>query len=300
VIQTVTGPVAREDIAGPVLSHEHLALQYDGAGPEARLSRTDLVIRELTDLGRRHGLGLLVELSCHGLHRDAAVMHQVSVATSIPVVAATGYYWDEFHPAGLARLTTEQLTEQLLEEIRHGLDGTDVRPGVLGEAGSHGERPSPAEERCLRATARAALASGLSVATHTELGAGGRAQLDILCGEGLPPERISIGHQDLAPDAAEVRAVARRGAYVAIDTIGKEAFQSDGYRARLVAWLASAGHADRVLLSNDVSRDTYLFRPTGGYGHLFDSFLGLLRLAGLRDEDLDLILHDNPVRFLDP
>jgi phosphotriesterase-related protein len=230
---------------------------------------------------------------------ERAISHRQAPST-LPAVAATGYYWENFHPAGLAALTVGQLTEHLLDEIRHGLDGTGVRPGVLGEVGSHGERPSPAEERCLRATARAALASGLSVATHAELGVGGQAQLDILCGEGLPPERISIGHQDLAPDADGVRTVARSGAYVAIDTIGKEAFQSDQHRARLVVALANAGHADRILLSNDVSRDTYLFRATGGYSHLFDSFLGLLQVTGLKDGDLELILHDNPLRFLDP
>lgn len=97
-----------------------------------------------------------------------------------------------------------------------------------------------------------------------------------------------------------MRAVARRGAYVAIDTIGKEAFQSDQRRARLVIALANAGYADRILLSNDVSRDTYLFRATGGYSHLFDSFLGLLQVTGLKESDLELILHDNPLRFLDP
>ena len=90
------------------------------------------------------------------------------------------------------------------------------------------------------------------------------------------------------------------GPYVAIDTIGKKAFRSDQHRAYLVVALANTGHADRILLSNDVSRDTYLFRATGGYSHLFDSFLRLLQVAGLKDGDLELILHDNPLRFLDP
>ena len=54
------------------------------------------------------------------------------------------------------------------------------------------------------------------------------------------------------------RELAAAGAYVAFDTVGKESYQSDDERLRLLLALLEAGHADRVLLSCDISRHGYL------------------------------------------
>ena len=54
------------------------------------------------------------------------------------------------------------------------------------------------------------------------------------------------------------RELAAAGAYVAFDTVGKESYQSDRMRLRLLLALLEAGHADRVLLSCDISRHGYL------------------------------------------
>ncbi|CAM5240489.1 Putative phosphotriesterase OS=Streptomyces griseus subsp. griseus (strain JCM 4626 / NBRC)OX=455632 GN=SGR_6902 PE=3 SV=1 [Streptomyces griseus subsp. griseus] len=151
----------------------------------------------------------------------------------------------------------------------------------------------------LRAGARAAVATGLSVATHAQLGRGGLAQLELLTGEGLPAHRVSIGHQDLLDDPGVHRELAERGAYVAFDTVGKSGYQSDGTRLRLLLALLEAGHADRALLSCDISRHGYLRDAGGqGYGHLFASFLPRLRAAGADDDLIDLLTRRNPVRFL--
>lgn len=161
------------------------------------------------------------------------------------------------------------------------------------------ERPGPAERRVLAAAARAATATGLSVATHAHMGAGGPAQLELLTDAGLPARRISTGHQDLLDAPAVHRTLAAVGAYVAFDTVGKETYASDGIRLRLLLALVEAGHADRVLLSGDVSRYGYLLAEGGqGYGHLFRSFLPKLRAAGADDDLIDLITRRNPLRFL--
>ncbi len=95
------------------------------------------------------------------------------------------------------------------------------------------------------------------------------------------------------------RELAAAGAYVAFDTVGKESYQSDDTRLRLLLALVEAGHADRVLLSCDISRHGYLESEGGqGYGHLFRSFLPKARAAGLDDDLIDLMTRRNPVRFL--
>ncbi|MFD7922162.1 phosphotriesterase [Streptomyces sp. NPDC059740] len=301
-LRTVTGPLAAEAVTGPALAHEHLALDLTrDTDPAAALTtrHTTAVVDELRALRAEFGLGLVIELTCRGMGRDAAALARISRHAGVAVVAATGWYYERFHPAEVAGHDVGALTALLTEEVTSGIGATGVRPGVIGEVGSHGDRPSAAETRTLTAAGRAAVATGLSVATHAQLGRGGLAQLDLLTAAGLSPERISIGHQDLLDDPAGHRRLAAEGAYVAFDTVGKEGYQSDTTRLRLLLELLDAGHADRALLSCDISRHGYLAGEGGqGYGHLFRSFLPRLRAAGVDEDTVDLLTRRNPVRFL--
>ncbi|MDI3420857.1 phosphotriesterase family protein [Streptomyces luteolus] len=324
LLRTVLGPLSPADVRGPVLPHEHLAVDLDRAGDRAAVldpaTHGPYVAAELAALRAEFGLGLVVELSCRGMGRDPRALARISIAARVPVVAATGWYYEPFHPPEVGGRDVEELTRVLLQEIdeeigtgpdgtradetRPGPDptprrGTRVRPGVIGEVGSHGDSPSPAEARCLRAAAAAARARGLSVATHARLGRGGLAQLELLTGAGLDPHRVAIGHQDLLDEPSVHRELAAAGAYVAFDTVGKERYRSDSDRLRLLLALLDAGHADRALLSCDISRHAYLESAGGhGYGHLFRCFLGRVRAAGVGEELIDLMTRRNPLRFL--
>ncbi|MEU6034859.1 aryldialkylphosphatase [Actinomadura sp. NPDC047616] len=300
-IRTVTGPLAADRVDGPVLAHEHLALDLrrdgDGQAVLAEGHRT-AIAAELAGLRAEHGLSLVVEQTCRGMGRDAAALARISRQAQVAVVASTGWYYEPFHPDEVAAADVDTLTGMLLADIEDGLDGTGVRPGLIAEVGSHAE-PTRAERRVLTAAARAATAADLPLATHAHLGRGGPAQLELLTGAGLPAHRICIGHQDLLDDPATHRELAAAGAYVAFDTIGKEPYQSDERRLRLLLALLDAGHADRVLLSCDISRHTYLRGHGGhGYGHLFRSFLPRARAAGVDDDLVDLLTRRNPLRFL--
>ncbi|MBP0456286.1 phosphotriesterase family protein [Streptomyces montanisoli] len=302
-LRTVAGPLDVSGIRGPLLAHEHLVLDLDHAGDRAAVldpvAHAPAVTEELSALRAAFGLSAVVELTCRGMGRDPRALARIAADSGVPVVAATGWYYEPFHPAEVGASGTAGLTDTLVREIEHGIGTTGVLPGVIGEVGSHGDVPSPEEARVLTASARAATATGLSLATHAQLGRGGPAQLDILTAAGLPPHRISIGHQDLLDDPATHRALAAQGAYVAFDTVGKSGYQSDDTRLRLLLDLLDAGHADRALLSCDISRHGYLASEGGqGYGHLFGSFLPKARAAGLDDDLVDLITRRNPLRFL--
>ncbi|MFE7463931.1 phosphotriesterase [Streptomyces sp. NPDC057499] len=301
-IATVTGPLAPSLVTGPVLAHEHIALDLRrDSDREAVLDarHTEQVTDELASLRAEFGLSLVVEQTCRGMGRDTDALARVSVASRVAVVAATGWYYEPFHPDEVDGAGVEQLTDTLVRDIEHGIGTTGIRPGVIGEVGSHGEHPSEPERRTLTAAAHAALRTGLSVATHAHLGVGGPAQLGLLTAAGLAPHRVAVGHQDLLDDPAVHRALAAEGAYVCLDTIGKNHYRSDTTRLRLLLALIESGHADRVLLSCDVSRHGYLTGEGGtGYGHLFRSFLPRLRAAGADADLIDLITRRNPLRFL--
>jgi phosphotriesterase-related protein len=346
-LRTVAGPLPADRVHGPVLPHEHLALDLShGGDAEAVLDGCHLapVGAELSALREEFGLSLVVELTCRGMGRDVRALSRLSRESGVAVVAGTGWYYERFHPEEAATADAGDLAELLIREIDDGIGagyggdgggsgpyigqdtgrdgrdagrdgqdtgwdagqgsdrgpgGTPVRPGVIGEAGSHGDVPSAQEVRTLTAAALAARATGLSVATHAQLGRGGPAQLKVLTGAGLAPHRVSIGHQDLLDDPGVHRELAAAGAYIAFDTIGKENYRSDGTRLRLLLALLEAGHAERALLSCDISRHGYLRSEGGqGYGRLFRSFLPRLRAAGADDDLIDLLTRRNPLRFL--
>ncbi|HEY0188069.1 MAG TPA: hypothetical protein VGC67_11320 [Cellulomonas sp.] len=299
MIRTTAGPVPPDAIRGTVLAHEHLAIDLRrGSDTAATLGDEDLLVAELAAARREHGLALVVELTCRGMGGDPVRVDRIARAAGVHAVTSTGYYYQAFHPEDLAEREVADLAGSLVAEIR-GDGGPGIRPGVLGEIGSHGPEPTPAERVSLLAAGHAAAATGLSVATHAHLGVGGMGQLELLASTGLPPDRVSVGHQDLCADGGQHRAIADAGGYVAFDTVGKESYQSDDVRLALLLDLLEAGHADRVLLSNDVSRDAYLRAHGGlGYAHVLGTFADRLRAAGVDEPTLRLLYHDNPLRFL--
>lgn len=299
-IRTATGRLLRaDDISGKVLAHEHLHLDLRTNGDtEAILHDTARVTSELANARRDHGLGLVVDLTCRGMGGDARVVRQISEGSGVEIVAATGWYYERFHPRGEPGKSVEAATELLLADICDGTQG-GIIPGVLGEIGSHGDRASDAERTGLRASARAAVESGLSLGTHAHLGQGAHEQLDLLTGEGLAPHRISLGHQDLCADTHQHLDLVRAGAYVAFDTVGKTGYQSDERRADLLLALVEAGFERHILLSNDISRETYLGDRQGpGYSHVLGPFHQLLAQRGIGDDVFDLLYRANALRWL--
>ncbi|WP_433462641.1 phosphotriesterase family protein [Spirillospora sp. CA-128828] len=316
-LRTVTGTIATSDITGPVLSHEHLQLdlrwparpQQAASDPARWLDEEKAVQRELSELRKEHGLGLVVDLTCSGMGRNAAALARISAGARVAVVAGTGVFTEPFHPAfvreTLAAATgpgapsaVERLSERLLAEVGFGMDGTNALPGVIGEIGTWGEAPTETEELCLRAAAQAARYSGLSVATY---GRAGLAQLEILTAAGLSPDRVAVGQQDRVDDPGQHRKIAEMGGYVSFGTLGLAGDDRAalGARVRCVMDLLEAGHGGRVLLSTGVSRMAQVTRYGGaGFGYLFDTFLPALRAAGADDAALAAILRDNPLRWL--
>ncbi|MBV2364538.1 phosphotriesterase family protein [Streptomonospora nanhaiensis] len=301
MIRTVTGQrTAPAGVAGAVLAHEHLRIDLTTpADPAAAVTDDAAVVAELRAARAEHGLGLVVDLTCRGMGRDVRAVRSISERSGVPVVVATGWYYERFHPGGEPGGSVERAADLLVAEIEEGVAGTGIRPGVIGEVGSHGPAATPAERTGLLAAGRAAAATGLPVATHAHLGQGALEQLDLLTGAGVPPHRVSIGHQDLAEDPGQHRAIAEAGAYVAFDTVGKASYRSDEHRLALLLDLLEAGHARRVLLSNDISRDAYLASRGGqGFGHVLGPFRRALAERGVDEPTLDLLYRANALRWL--
>jgi predicted metal-dependent phosphotriesterase family hydrolase len=297
MVQTAVGeqPLAE----GIIYTHEHLWLNLaTEKDPQGKLDQLHAIIDEIHQL-KELGVGAIMELTCLGMGRNVNQLRRIQLATGIQIIPATGYYHHGFHPQALAYSDIDQIATALASELSEGIDGTSIRPMILGEIGGSGSPLHQDEVKVFRAVARLAQEFPVVVTTHAHLGTGSREELQLLTQGGLAPQRILIGHLDLCPSLEDVLFIARQGAYVGIDTVGKTSYASDERRVTYVKALVDEGLADHILLSCDISRNRYLRQQGGhGYAHLIHVFLPMLIATGLSPAIVQRITVENPRRFL--
>jgi phosphotriesterase-related protein len=77
-------------------------------------------------------------------------------------------------------------------------------------------------------------------------------------------------------------------------------FARDIERVRAVKALADAGYLRNLLLANDVCLKTLLHKFGGwGYDHVLTHIVPMLLEEGLTEPQVDVLLRENPRRFLD-
>jgi predicted metal-dependent phosphotriesterase family hydrolase len=305
-IQTVRGPIPADEL-GVCLPHEHLLLNLEWIDArfslDGILDDADLVLEEIEAIPAAGGQSI-IDPTPTGLRPDPLGVRRLSEASGVHVVMGCGWYRQPYYPAEalIDRTSTEALVERLLREIEHGLCGTDVRPGIVGEIGSNKEFVSAQEERVFRAAARAAARSGLAVTTHSPASPVGLEHLALLRSEGVDPSRVAIGHADSYPFIDYHHALLQRGAYVEFDNLGYGLPGVAALEHRLVpiiVQLIREGWAHRILLSQDICHRSH-FKSYGGngYDYVLTKFLPTLRAAGVDAEALHCITVDNPRRLL--
>jgi predicted metal-dependent phosphotriesterase family hydrolase len=299
LVQTVTGPVDAADL-GRTLIHEHVLIDmYEASLNSAGVLLDEAMAIEELAAFRAAGGVTLVDQTTLGLHPDLEGLRRISLATGVRIIAGTGLYWHRFRPAWVDDLDEAALTERFVGELTEGTGPSRVRAGIIGEVATGHRSIDEVEARALRAAARASTATGVPVATHAIFTAIGLQQLDLLEEAGADPGRVLIGHGDTNPALDYHLAVLGRGAWLGFDTVGQTDKASDDWRADRLRDLVDRGHLDRILISSDVCK-----RPAlkafggGGYAFLFEDFLPRLRARGFGERELDVLLVDNPRRYL--
>jgi predicted metal-dependent phosphotriesterase family hydrolase len=306
-VQTVLGPID-PSLLGVTLPHEHtqIALWHvRDRWDYWQLTRDEpLILEELAAYGASGG-NAIVDLTLDGVGRDPAWLAGLARASGLHVVMGCGWYREAYYPPELRvdRRSVDDLADELVCESTDGVAGSDVRPGIIGEIGTDEPWVSALEERVHRATARAARRTGLAVTTHGVLSPVGLDQLRILEEEGLDPARVIIGHADSYPHLEHHLAIIERGATVEFDFLGMSFTPQERHGehrlVELLCELLARGHAERILLSQDVCHDAQLSRYGGnGYTYLARSFLPRLREAGVGDAEIDTMTVANPRRAL--
>jgi phosphotriesterase-related protein len=303
----VLGPIDPADL-GFALPHEHtqIALWHiQDRWDYWQLTRDEPVI--LAELERFASAGgrALADLTLPGVGRDPAWLAGLARASGLHIVMGGGWYRNAYYPieARIDRRSVDDLADELVREATDGVGETGIRPGILGEIGTDKPWLAPAEERVHRAVARAARRTGLAISTHAVMSDVGLAQLTVFEEERADLSRVVIGHADSYPSLDHYLEIIRRGASLEFDFLGMSFTPTERHgEARiveLICELLARGHADRVLLSQDVCHDSQLKRYEGnGYVYLAETFLPRLRAAGASQDDIDTMTMANPRRLL--
>ena len=306
-VQTVLGPIDPA-LLGFTLPHEHtqIALWHiEGRWDYWQLTRDEPVIRAELERFRAAGGTGLVDLTLPGVGRDPGWLHGLATATGLHLVMGCGWYRSAYYPpeARIDRRSVDDLADELAGEYAEGVDGTSVRPGIIGEIGTDKPWLSAQEERVHRAAARAARRTGLAITTHAVQSTVGLDQLAVFEAEGADLTRVVIGHADSNPSLDYHLAIVERGATVEFDFLGMTFTplerHGEGRIVDSIRELLARGHVERILLSQDVCHDSQLRRYGGnGYTYLAETFLPRLRDAGVSEDEIRTITVDNPRRLL--
>ena len=306
-VQTVHGRIPAAEL-GFVLPHEHTGIhlwQIPNRWDYWELTPDDALLLPELAAYRAAGGGTLVDLTLPGVGRDPLRLRRYAEASGLHIVMGAGWYRTAYYPAEalIDRRTVDDLADELVAGIEGGVDGTDVRPGIIGEIGTDKPWLTALEERVHRAAGRAARRTGLAITTHSVMSAVGLAQLRVFEDEGVDPARVVIGHADSYPVLEHYLEIIRRGANLEFDFLGMSFTPMERHGEPRIVDLArelvERGHADRLLLSQDVCHNSQLTAYGGnGYVHLLKTFLPELRAAGVPEAAIHQMTVLNPARIL--
>ena len=341
-IRTVLGDVSEDDVR-LICPHEHLFVDAAHEAVEPRteeekrvfygkiemrslgvLRRNPYIVRENLVLDSLDdaldeisfleacNCNLLIDLTSVGLGRDVQRLVNVARNTDVHIVCGCGLFVHETIPGRYSDMTERQIADEIVREIRCGISGTPVRPGVIGEIGVS-EEIRPIERKSLASAGIASAETGLPVYVHTyPWSRAGLEAIGVLREYGVSHEKICVCHLDVSFDPDYMRRMLDLGVWLVFDNLGKEfyfpsqdssfgggPFETDIARARMIARLAGEGYAGQLLISNDLCLKAMLHKYGGwGYDHMFTNFVPMMRMEGVPEEAVRRIVEVNPKRFL--
>ena len=335
-LQTVTGPVAREDM-GLTLPHEHLfndlssvvdapcypfsqqlvdkkvtaeiqwALKHDPYCCADNMDRKPIedVIFEINNFISLGGRTIVDATGSESIGRDAQALREVALKTGLNIVASSGPYLEKFESQRIHK-TVDELATTIDKELNQGIGDTDIRAGMIGEIGVS-PTFTEAEHNSLRAASLAQI-NNPHVAMNIHMPGWlrrGDEVLDIVLGEmGVSPNKVSLAHSDPSgKDVAYQRKMLDKGVWLEFDMIGLDiTFPKEGIAPGVQETADAVAHLielDQLVLSHDVFLKQMWAKNGGnGWGFVPDVFLAYLAERGVDKTILKKLCIDNPGRLL--
>ena len=317
-IQTVRGAVDSLQL-GVTLMHEHVFVldteilqnyPEEWGDEEKRISDAIARLNEL----KSRGVDTIVDLTVIGLGRYIPRIQRIAQQTRINIVVATGVYtyhdaplYFHFRGPGTVLDGPELMVDMFVHDIQKGIADTGVKAGILKCAT---DEPGVTKdiERILRATAQAHRKTGVPISTHTHAGKQvGRDQQRIFQEEGVDLSRVVIGHSGDTIDLKYLEEMVGNGSYIGMDRFGIDTILPFEERVNTVAQMCRRGHAEKMVLSHDAAcynhwlpeRPLPAILPRWHYLHIHNDVIPALKQKGVTDEQLHIMLVENPRKIFE-
>jgi len=261
-------------------------------------------------LFKRAGGETIVDATTIGIGRDPLALARIARATGLNVVMGAGYYVDASLPPGMDDKSEEEITREIVSEITTGVGDTGVKAGIIGEIGCTWPLTQN-ERKVLRAAANAQGDTSATILVHP-----GRHKtapfeiLEILAEAGADVRRVVMAHMERTiVDLSSLIELAESGCCLEYDLFGWESsyyplgepdMAHDGQRLDYIKRLVEAGHAERIVVGQDIFAKSRLVKYGGyGYAHLVENIMPRMREKGIPEDAIEAIMVGNPARNLD-
>lgn len=340
MIQTVLGLIENEKITA-ALPHEHVlsdlrpivepidnGIFYDKVSlsnygeltrnpyavlDNAVLDDKEAAIDEFKTLYEQ-GINLVADVTTFGRNKDyVQFLKELSLKTGVHIVCGCGSYIDASVSEDFKSKSVSEMRKIIINDLTKGMEGTDIKAGVIGEIGSS-KKITDAEYKFLQAAAEAQNETGFGMHIHACLfNREGLNALDFAVKCGANAEKICIDHIDVLLDEEYIMGILERGAYAEFDDFGKEyyvdrrnrnllegSFARDTERVKFIKKLIERGFLKQILITNDICLKSMLHKYGGwGYEHIPRNIVPMMEDFGIDKKDIETIIRDNPIRFLE-
>jgi phosphotriesterase-related protein len=276
-----------------------------------RLLNEELAIIELHRFKKANG-GTVVDMGNIGLGRNPKGLARISHETGVQIIMGAGYYLGSSHPKELICKSEDEITEEIVQDITVGVGDTGIKAGILGEIGCSYPLMDT-ELKVLGAVARAQEITGIPVNIHPGMSQTSPIELiELFRDKGGDINHTVMSHisNRHGNDVDLTLKLAETGCYIEYDRFGSTQNPmklhnkilyglSDWERIGCVKHLIDHGYLNQILISHDVFNKTDLRHYGGfGYDYILKTIIPLMRMKGITDDEIQVIIEKNPERML--
>ncbi len=278
-VRTVSGDIDPSEM-GVTYAHDHIycipQLWKEKGDTDLLLDSPEASQAEL-ELFAKAGGRTIYDATAIDYGRDVGTVKRIAEAAGVQVIATAGFnkaiMWPGTMPGKgmtfnqwIASQSRDALARHVVAEVTEGMDGTDVRGGVV-KFGTGYNTMNESEIKILLAVLDAHKETGAPIHSHTELGTMALEQLDLVKAEGVDPARLTIAHLDRNPDPWLHGKVAETGVFFSFDGVTRVKYYSEDVRTRCILDLVRWGHEDQIMVGGDIARRTmFASYGEGGLG----------------------------------
>lgn len=278
----------------------------------ALIGDVDVVTNEVNAY-KKSGGNLIADVTTLDFGREPRLLLEVSQRTDVHIVAGCGFYVDGSVSEQNKALSKDEIKDLIINDLTVGINGTDIRAGVIGEIGT-GMQMSDFEKKSLMAASEAQAETGYGMHIHACLwNREGLNALKFAVECGADAQKICVDHADVLLDEDYILGVLDMGAYIEFDDFGKEfyvdrknrnlllgSFATDKERCAFIKKLIERGYTKQILVTNDICLKSMTHTYGGwGYDHVVTNIIPMMEDFGISANDIDTIMTQNPIRFLE-